>query len=114
MYTQKTLDSGILLIWSKLLDYNFFMFYHTHLQLYKPSASTAKLTTKEQSKNNKKYVFRKNYYCPEVIDWILDKLKNKELSVKDIIDNYHIPRTTIYRWRKKANKFSLTSEFKEK
>jgi hypothetical protein len=102
MYTKKSLDSDLLLGWCKLLDYNFFMFYHSHLQLYKPSASIAKLKNVEISNDEREnYVFRKNLYMPEIIDWLLSKLDQDELTVKEIIAIYNIPKTTIYRWKKK-------------
>lgn len=101
IYNQKTLDSGLLLKWCKLLDYNFFMFYHTHLQLYKPSASSSKLSKKEMNNVDEGYVFRKNIYSPDIIDWILNKWQSGELTPQDIMKKYKIPRTTLYRWRKR-------------
>lgn len=104
MYTKKSLDSDLLLRWCKLLDYNFFMFYHSHLQMYKPSASIAKLKNIELSNDERQnYVFRKNLYMPEIIDWLLRKLDQGELTVKEIIEIYNIPKTTIYRWKKKRD-----------
>lgn len=104
MYNQKTLDSGILLKWCKLLNYNFFMYYHTHLQIYKPLASSAKIPEdlmEGQDKSFKEYSFKKNLYSPYIIDWILDKIKKKELTPKDVMDKYRIPKTTVYRWMKR-------------
>ncbi|MGB0871409.1 MAG: helix-turn-helix domain-containing protein [Flavobacteriales bacterium] len=104
MYTKKSLDSDLLLRWCKLLDYNFFMFYHSHLQMYKPSASVAKLKNIQISNDERQdYVFRKNLYMPEIIDWLLSKLDENELTVKEIIEIYNIPKTTIYRWKKKRD-----------
>lgn len=110
MYDSSSLDSDVLLKWSKLLKYNVFMFYHTHLQIYSPSSATTKIqnneSTKTQSKNE--IYFRKNLYSPELIQWLLAKIEEKELSVNDIIEKYNIPKTTIYRWKKKAqqNKYN--------
>lgn len=102
MYTKKSLDSDVLLRWCKLLEYNFFMFYHSHLQLYNPKASVTKLNVKHSvTKNRSDYIFRKNLYSPDVIDWLLNKLARRELTVKEVMDRYYIPRTTIYRWKKK-------------
>lgn len=103
VYRSKTLDSGVLLGWCKLLDYNFFMFYHSHLQLYKPSASLTRLTPKTTQTPNvlEGYTFRKNLYSPDIIDWLMNKIDSGELSVSDVMRLYHIPKTTIYRWRKK-------------
>ena len=99
MYQQKSLDVELLLKWSKLLKYNFFMFYHAHLQLYSPSSASAKLNVK--SKDFNQYNFKKNIYCPEVKDWLLDKLNSGEFSAEQIIKKYNIPKTTLYRWKKK-------------
>lgn len=103
MYTQKSLDCELLLQWCKLLDYNFFMLYHSHLQLYKPSASITKLDVNVNKDLRENYMFRKNLYMPEIIDWLLGKLERKELTIKEIIETYKIPRTTIYRWKKKRD-----------
>ncbi len=112
MYNLRSMDSDMLLKWSKLLDYNFFMFYHAHLQLYKPSAATAQVTQKEDEDLKDTYSFKKNIYSPEIIDHILNKLDKKILTVKDIITRYNIPRTTIYRWIKKRD-LSKSNHIKE-
>ncbi len=104
MYCKKSLDSELLLRWCKLLDYNFFMFYHTHLQIFKPLASTTKILKNSDSKRDEEYVFRKNIYSKEIINWILEKLNKEELSVKDVIEKYNIPKTTIYRWIQRNHK----------
>ena len=101
MYAQPSMDSQLLLKWCKLLNYNFFMFYHTHLQIYKPQASTTKLKDNQLEEELKPYVFRKNLYSPELIDWVLEQLRSQKLSAKDIIDKYQIPKTTLYRWKKR-------------
>ena len=103
MYEQKSLDSELLLKWCKLLDYNFFMFYHSHLQLYKPSAATTHVAVAEKASLPNPYVFKKNLYSPELIDYILKKLDDNVLSIGEVIKLYNIPRTTIYRWVKKRN-----------
>ena len=104
MYTKESIECNLLVKWCKLLDYNFFMFYHSHLQLYKPSAAIAKLSSIEkQQPEIRNYIFKKNLYMPEIIDWIIEKFNSNELTIKEIIEDYNIPRTTIYRWIKKAN-----------
>ena len=103
MYASKTLDSGILLQWCKLLDYNFFMIYNSHLQLYKPLAASTRLPKQKMNDSDEKYVFRKNLYSPYVINWLLDKIDKKQLTPSDIITKYNIPRTTLYRWIKRNN-----------
>jgi len=117
MFTQESLDSLMLLKWCKLLDYNLFMFYHSHLQIYKPSASSAKLKPTVDKKTNQissSYTFRKNIYSPDIIQWLLSKLATKELSVSDIINTYHIPKTTVYRWLKKEQNTHRISQVKKK
>lgn len=113
IYEKESLDSDQLLRWCKLLDYNFFMFYHSHLQLYSPSASIAKLPSKGKPKTEGQS-FKKNLYSPEIIDYILKKLKNNELSAKEIMEVYHIPRTTLYRWKKKSSQLPREVQTSEK
>ncbi|MCT4663731.1 MAG: helix-turn-helix domain-containing protein [Flavobacteriales bacterium] len=101
MYESESLDASVLLKWSKILDYNLFMFYHTHLQIYSPSSARA-----QAPKENTKKVypeFRKNYYSPEIKTFILELIEKKELEIQEIINRYSIPKTTIYRWIKKHN-----------
>lgn len=119
MYLKETLDSGLLLRWCKLLDYNFFMFYHTHLQLHAPSAAKAKVKTKESDKLKSEvkpndYDFKKNLYMPELIDWIVNKLHKEEISIQQAMDRYQIPKTTIYRWKKRVNRSTSSSTEKKK
>lgn len=100
-YKKKSIDTEELLAWCKLLDYNFFMFYHSHLQLYSPSSSLTKIPKHKDRKTSNHFTFRKNLYTPEIIHFILNKLVNQECRPSDIIEKYGIPRTTLYRWKKK-------------
>ncbi len=95
MYQAKSLDTEILLKWSKLLDYDFFRIYTQHLILYSPPSAK-----KEQSKNKKSSFpqFRKNIYSREIIDFILEELKSGNMTKKEVIEKYNIPRTTLYKW----------------
>lgn len=113
VYSQKTIDTELLLRWCKLLDYNFFMFYHTHLQIYKPNASRAKLTEVVKGKEEL-YVFRRNLYSVEIIDWLMSELEKGHLSKNDILKKYNIPKTTLFRWIKKHNIVPLSNEVKNK
>ena len=63
MYKKKSLDSSLLLKWCKLLNYNFFMIYHSHLQIFASSASRAKLDEKEIKKSYPEYVLKRIYIC---------------------------------------------------
>lgn len=105
MYLKKSLDSEILLKWSKLLEYNLFMFYNSHLQIYAPNSSRAKISGKLSSKDkdSRSYNFKKNLYTPEVKRFIINQILIKGISTHTIIEKYQIPKTTLYRWLRKEN-----------
>lgn len=92
MYEKKSLDTEILLKWSKLLEYDFFRLYTQHLILYAPT-HTSPVPIKKSLP-----VFRKNIYTKEIKDFILELLDNKEKTKQQIIDEYRIPKTTLYKW----------------
>lgn len=98
MYNSSSLDSEVLLKWSKLLKYDFFRMYSQHLLLYSPPSSTTK-DTKDQKTELPE--FRKNIYTVEIIQFILDLLRSNEKSKQQIINEYKIPKTTLYKWLKK-------------
>jgi len=100
MYLQKSLDSEILLRWSKLLEYDFFRLYSQHLILYAPP--TTGLKTKNQTISLPQ--FRKNVYTKEVIDFILEQIHTGEMSKIQITEKYKIPKTTLYKWINKYKK----------
>ncbi|PWN57948.1 helix-turn-helix domain-containing protein [Chryseobacterium viscerum] len=97
MYTNRSINSELLLRWSKLLEYDFFRIYSQHLILYSPQAA---MITK-----NKTYTtipkFRKNIYSHEVIEFLLELINTGEKSINQVILEYGVPRTTIYRWKTK-------------
>lgn len=96
MYNEASCDSEILLKWSKLLEYDFFRLYSQHLILYSPSASI-----KQFKISHKKHIsteFRKNIYTKEVIDFILELIESGGKSKKQVIEDYKIPKTTLYKW----------------
>ena len=109
MYKQESLDSKILLKWCKLLEYNLFMFYHSHLQLYSPKSTKTKVGSDELKNKREEDLFRKNLYSEDLKVWILEKWNSKELTAKEIIEKYQIPRTTLYRWRRKHPDFIKTN-----
>ncbi|MBB4805938.1 transcriptional regulator with PAS, ATPase and Fis domain [Chryseobacterium defluvii] len=102
MFLQKSIDTNILLRWCKLLEYDFFRFYTGHLILYSPPAAQKPKVRKEEKSNSENMNFRKNIYTQEVKDFILEKLDKKEMTINEIIAKYRIPKTTLYRWTKKA------------
>ncbi|MGL5234953.1 MAG: transposase [Empedobacter falsenii] len=101
MYKQEDLPCNLLLKWSKLLEYDFFRIYSQHLILYSPSAAEKK---DDKKKKTELPQFRKNIYTKEVIDFILDQIESKELTINEVMKRYRIPKTTIYRWQHKYKK----------
>ena len=105
MYTLKSLDSHILLRWSKLLKYDFFRIYSQHLILYAPQHPT-----KAKKGNNGKEiasalpVLKKNIYTQEIIAYLVELVETGKKTTKQIQDEYNIPATTILRWINKAKK----------
>ncbi len=102
IYQSKSLDTEILLKWSKLLQYDFFRMYTQHLMLYAPPSANEK-----RSKENKKQTvpqFRKNIYTKEVIDFIIEQIDTEKMTKKQIIERYNIPKTTLYKWISKYKK----------
>lgn len=102
MFKQKSLDSEILLRCSKLLEYDLFRVYSQHLLLYAPPASIH--YNKLSAKSSKIPQFRKNVYTMEIIEFIVELISSKQKSVQQVITEYQIPRTTVYKWIKKHKK----------
>lgn len=102
MFLQKSLDTETLLRWSKLLEYDFFRLYSQHLILYAPPSKIEKRKN-DIPKPTSLPQFKKNIYTKEVIDFILERILTKEKTVQEIISEYKIPKTTLYKW---INKYS--------
>lgn len=103
MYEAKSLDSEILLRWSKLLEYDFFRIYSQHLILFAPQSNNG-LNQKAEKKKSQLPQFRKNIYTKEVIDFILELIEAGEKTKSQVIEEYRIPKTTLYKWIKKHKK----------
>ncbi|WP_228443197.1 transposase [Chryseobacterium nematophagum] len=104
MYTAETLDTEILLIWSKLLGYDFFRIYSEHLILYSPQT---RVNTKDSEKvtiQKKKGEFRKNIYTRGMIEFILESLELGEKQYKEVLQVYGIPSSTLNKWMDKYKK----------
>ncbi|WP_317125994.1 hypothetical protein [Chryseobacterium sp. 7] len=102
MYDSKSLDTEVLLRWSKLLEYDFFRIYSQHLILYAPEEKRNYRSSGK--KKSKLPVFRKNIYTREVIDFILEMINSGEMTRMMVIEKYKIPKTTLYKWIEKYNK----------
>lgn len=98
MYESSSMDSDLLLKWSKLLKYDFFRIYSQHLILYAPPSKVDQDVTEKQTVLP---TFRKNIYTKEIIDFVLEQISSGELSVNDVMERYNIPKTTLYKWIKK-------------
>ena len=81
MYQSKSLDTEILLKWSKLLQYDFFRMYTQHLMLYAPPSANEKRSKKEDKKQTIPE-FRKNIYTKEVIDFIIEQIDTEKMTKK--------------------------------
>lgn len=109
MYEAENLYPDIIMKWCKLLEYDFFRIYTQHIILYAPI---------DQKKYNKKKIgksplpsFRKNIYTQEIIEFILELILTGQKTKTEIISDYNIPKTTLYKW---LQKYSATEEKKEK
>ncbi|KYH06603.1 transposase [Chryseobacterium cucumeris] len=94
IYNSKSVDSLVLLRLSKILEYDFFRIYTQHLILYAP------VEGRKNSSNKKGMVpqFRKNIYTKEMIDFFLEMIKSGEKTTSQIINDYRIPKTTLFKW----------------
>ncbi len=99
MYKEKSLNTELLLKWSKLLEYDFFRIYSQHLILYAPQSNTSynRLSDTPSSLPH----FRKNIYTIEIISFILGQIETGEMTKAQVIERYKIPRTTLYKWTEK-------------
>ncbi|MBB6369118.1 transposase [Chryseobacterium shigense] len=102
MYNSKSLDSEILLKWSKILEYDFFRFYSQNLIFYSPASPGIK-KRKKKADSQMPY-FRKNIYTKEVINFILETIEKGEKTKSQVVNEYNIPKTTLYKWIEKSKK----------
>ncbi|CAA7196598.1 transposase [Chryseobacterium potabilaquae] len=94
MYELETLDTEILLSWCRLLKYDFFRIYSEHLILYAPPNGTKNRPVSV----SKQIQFRKNIYTKEMIDFILEILYAGEKDLIQVMKDYGIPKSTLYKW----------------
>lgn len=104
MYQSKSMDAELLLRWSKLLEYDFFRIYSQHLVLYAPPARTSSANTSAKSTASTLPSFSKSLYTPEIIEFIVEQVACKKKTTSEIIEDYRIPKTTLYKWIKKHKK----------
>ena len=104
MYESQSIDTEILLKWSKLLEYDFFRLYTQHLILYAPSSAINNSTEKITHAKSNLPQFRKNIYTKEMINFILEQIDSGETTKSEVIERYRIPKTTLYKWISKYKK----------
>ncbi|WP_300685410.1 transposase [Chryseobacterium sp.] len=97
IYMSPALNSDYLLKWCKLLDYDFFRLYSQHLILYSPPAPF-KHPYVSKVKKSALPQFRKSIYTKEIIYFILKLIETNKKTKSQIIDDYKIPKTTLYKW----------------
>jgi hypothetical protein len=96
MYEAGDLKAKDLLKWSKLLEYDFFRIYSQHLILFSPPSNlNYNIPVKPKSELPR---FRKNIYTKEIIYFILEKINRGDKTKEQIIKEYRIPKTTLYKW----------------
>lgn len=95
MYQQENLPTDILLKWSKLLEYDFFRIYTQHLILYAPPSAKEQDSKTEKSSLPQ---FRKNIYTKEIITFILGQIDSGAMTKIEVMEQYKIPKTTLYKW----------------
>jgi hypothetical protein len=100
MFLHASIDSEILLKWSKLLEYDLFRLYSGHLILYSPQTSI-KYNIPKEKKISLVPEFRKNIYTKEIVDFILELITTDKKTRQQVIDEYKIPKTTLYKWLSK-------------
>ena len=102
LYQMRDINTHVLLKLSKILEYDFFRLYSQHLILYAPPSAVkgddSKSPVLKSQTKSKLPKFRKNIYTQEVIDFIVGIIKNKEKTINEVIEEYRIPKTTLYKW----------------
>lgn len=102
MLNASSIDTATLLRWSKVLKYDFFRLYSSHLMLHHGISNT--ISKKTDNIEIEGIHIRKNVYTKELIQFVVNKVRNKEMSTKQVISKYGIPKTTFYKWLQKHPK----------
>ncbi|MDR6461978.1 helix-turn-helix domain-containing protein [Chryseobacterium sediminis] len=102
MLSEKSLDSEIILKLSTLLEYDFFRLYSQYLILYAPQA-----ISNDSEKKTSLPQYRKNIYTKEMVDFILEQIGNGNKTQMQIVQEYRIPRSTLYKW---VNKYAQSKK----
>jgi transposase len=106
MYQQEHISSELLLKWSKLLKYDFFRIYSSHLINY--HGISAKIKS-ENAIIESGLQIRKNLYTPEIKEFIIQKVQSGKMSTTEAIERYGVGRTTLFRWLAKEKTNNVNS-----
>lgn len=101
MYESENLYPDVIMKWCKLLEYDFFRIYTQHLILYAPI--DPEKYNKRKTGKSALPSFRKSIYIREVIEFVLELVQNGKKTKSQIIEEYKIPKTTLYKWLQKYN-----------
>lgn len=101
IHQHKSIDTLLLLRWSKLLKYDFFRIYSQHLILYAPQDKVKSERDKTRKKETSLPILKKNIYTKEVIAYLIEQVQSGRKTSRDIQREYNIPSTTILRWMNK-------------
>ena len=104
VYSDKEINTELLLKFSKLLEYDFFRIYSQHLVLYAPPANVKYKSKADHKDPTRLPSFNKNLYTTELIEFIVELVETGEKKPSEIIADYRIPKTTLYKWLKKHKK----------
>lgn len=102
IFNSSSIDTELLLKFSKILEYDFFRIYSQHLIFYSPPSAAIANGKKKTTKSLP--IFRKNIYTKEVIDFIVELISTHKKTKQQIIEEYRIPKTTLYKWLSKYKK----------
>ena len=102
MLNESSIDTQSLLKLSKVLKYDFFRLYSSHLMLHHGISNT--ISKQVDNIEVEGIHIRKNVYTKELIEFIVNKVRSKEMSTRQVISQYGIPKTTLYKWLQKFPK----------
>lgn len=99
MYSQTTLDTDVVLKWSKLLEYDFFRLYSEHFFL-----NCDKTTKRYDEITTSLPIFRKKIYTEKSIAYLLNLIKKGERTKEEVMKEFDIPKATLYTWLNRKRK----------
>lgn len=100
IYNTKNVKLDELLKWSKFLRFDLFRLFSMHLMLHHGISITKSMKTAD---GNAGISIRKNVYTQEIKVFVVNQIRNEEISVADAIKKYSIPKTTLYKWLKQVS-----------